>query len=673
MSVSFSITEKPMFMGISGGHIYSPSPVDGNIYYNDTNDILYISINSMWMELSTPSAAILARITALEAAVATTPSNLIYTSTNWIYTSTYGTDTATWSESSGDITIIGGVNQTANVFYDTPIFDVGDTLSVLVTGASEVYLSVSTTNRGANTGTQSGIRLNWGYNGTNLMRVRHYNNGTGTTINGHSSFNPSSPLTLYITRETDTTFSCAYDDGTGIKQINTDGSTNKYIITISGVAGKTLYAGVECFNSGTRVFSNLRTTNIGKIGVIGSFDIGAVADPQYADIAVGLRGGGRQPEEGVNRLTTAVNAYNSRSNIDWGIIVGDIIDFDDIDYFTGFPSTTADPTVVAGTRWVDTDAILAAWGNLNVPSRLVLGNHDYYVPATDTDGVIKPANVYRKFGFGTEAYYHYLYNGFRFVVLEGDNSYLNYKTGTTEHTNALAYYNDMSSSSSAKKWWNAGISITQRLWLLEQLDESYRINEPVIIMCHYPVHTPISGHSLLNSTQLLNICDGYDNVVMWINGHDHSGDYLKMGDRHHLGLKGLQSGADSWYEMRFTPTNVKVYKDTDLTNTEYDLDITIPLANIIAPTGVSMTDSTISWSTEPTNATEIIIQRRHKSPLIYELPSTASSLAWGDITTIQVYVSTQQYTDSPPNAISQYEYRIRFGDGGSGLSKYTKV
>ena len=65
-------------------------------------------------------------------------------------------------------------------------------------------------------------------------------------------------------------------------------------------------------------------------------------------------------------------------------------------------------------------------------------------------------------------------------------------------------------------------------------------------MCHYPIHIINEAHALFNSQELQDIINGYsNNVVMWINGHNHAGDYVKLGERHHLGLKGMQNDADA--------------------------------------------------------------------------------------------------------------------------------
>ena len=399
-------------------------------------------------------------------------------------------------------------------------------------------------------------------------------------------------------------------------------------------------------------------------GGITNFKIAVVADPQYADIPPNSRGGGKNPEQGVSRLNNAVTKFNQRT-LDWGMIMGDIIDNDDI-YYNYYPSTTNHHTIPGtGARWSNADDLLTAWSALTIPKRLLLGNHDYYVPGEDLDGVAKPQSVYRKFGTGTVngftthngttvGYYHHLYNGFRFVVLEGDNSYNNYKIGTTEHTNALAYYNDLPSSTA--KWYNAGISITQRKWMMDILDTSYASNEPVIVMCHYPIA------SLFNGGELLDIIGGYSNVVMWLNGHIHNGSYAKINSIHHLGLEGMMENADAWYQMDFTSSLITVYEADDITTPKYELPIARTSSiSISTPTGLTKTNGTLGWNTEPTGVSNIIIERRSCPTAVYELPSTADTLAYEVIATISITSSIRSYTDS--NYSTYNKYRIRFING----------
>ena len=295
-------------------------------------------------------------------------------SADYVYTSTYGTDSATWNVSGGalNLPVTGGSGQTANIFHSTAMFEIGETVSVDIYGDADAYLSVSTTTRGANTSGEDGVRLHWKADGT--FQAKNYLNGTATVVTFDSSFDTgdSTSVTLYLTRETDNTFSAAYDSGSGLIQLNGTGGTEKQIFTAGDTGNGDLYIGVETWQAGVRTFDNLwgwigccavgdprhhqflrqdpgfvsepgnvtlswATANAASTTLNGetvtgtsavrlvnettsftlvvtgadsstasqtmtvamgeSFSIAAVADPQYADVEAGTRGG-RQPEEG---------------------------------------------------------------------------------------------------------------------------------------------------------------------------------------------------------------------------------------------------------------------------------------------------------------------------------------------------------------------------------------
>ncbi len=394
-----------------------------------------------------------------------------------------------------------------------------------------------------------------------------------------------------------------------------------------------------------------------------SFSIAAVSDPQYADVPVGWRGSGREPEEGVNRLSHAVSQYNQR-DLDWGVVLGDLIDFDDVDYPTSGPP----PGEVYGPHdWANTDAILAAWNQLNIPKYLLLGNHEFYVPNADVDGMKKPYSVFRKFGFDQQPYYSFRHKGFRFIVLMADWRYLDFDPSLPEYTVARNYYDNFSGTQ--KRWYNGAISLKQRRWLMERLDESLALGEPVVCMAHDPIHNPTDGHSLMNKDEMLNILNGYPNVVMWMNGHNHGGGYALEGRRHHLNLKGMQNEADNWYQLDFNPAQITLYKAENTATPERTMDILRPAPTISAPTGFAVTEvsgeASLSWDEEPAAATHVVIERRHVSTLIAEIPSTAQTLSWQTVATLPVPTS-QSYLDAPTGPVGEYKYRIHFLGGAEG-------
>ena len=182
------------------------------------------------------------------------------TSADYVYTSTFGTDTATWDVSGGtlNLPVSGGGAQTANLFYDTATLAVGETVSVDISGPDDAYLTVSTTTFAPNVGANDGVRLNWESDGN--FRARSYDDGTGTNTEFDSAFNVASggSLTLYLTRETDNTFSAAYSAiGGAMIQLNTTGGTEKQTFTAGDTGNGDLFIGVATFGRGVRNFDNL--------------------------------------------------------------------------------------------------------------------------------------------------------------------------------------------------------------------------------------------------------------------------------------------------------------------------------------------------------------------------------------------------------------------------------
>jgi manganese-dependent ADP-ribose/CDP-alcohol diphosphatase len=83
-----------------------------------------------------------------------------------------------------------------------------------------------------------------------------------------------------------------------------------------------------------------------------------------------------------------------------------------------------------------------------------------------------------------------------------------------------------------KRWvpYNGGVSMKQLKWLDGVLEKSKQRNEKVVIFCHQPVWSPDKPNSVIwNSEDILKILWKYDNVFMWIAGHDHDGQVRMLG------------------------------------------------------------------------------------------------------------------------------------------------
>ncbi|MGB2403620.1 MAG: metallophosphoesterase [Akkermansiaceae bacterium] len=327
------------------------------------------------------------------------------------------------------------------------------------------------------------------------------------------------------------------------------------------------YTLVRSFILGSLLSSAVAVMAEEKKKEAGSFSIAAVADIQYADADPR---GAREPREGIARIKNAISHWNKR-DLDWGVVLGDIIDWDDIEYGK-FPKQTVETTPKS---WKNTRAILAAWNTLNVPNYKVLGNHDYYVPYKDADGLSKPASVFRAFGFKDKAYYEFAHKGYRFIVLDGDMSHLNHDIESEAYKEAKAHYDSLKGP--ARGIWSAGISTKQMDWLKEVLTDALNKNEPTVIMCHYPMHKPYGGHTLYNAAEMTTLLNQFPNVVMWLNGHNHAGGYANIEGRHHLNLKGMQNEAKNWYQIDFGSESITVYQAEDLEKPKYELKLRWPL------------------------------------------------------------------------------------------------
>ena len=181
------------------------------------------------------------------------------TSANYVGTDTYGSG-GSFDVTGGTLNVDSTGNNTFDVFHNSANLEAGEYVSVDVLGgqSNDFYLSVSTTTRGPNTGTEDGIRFN--FTSGNILRSRAYSNGSSVDTNYAPSFTDTE-ITLYILRNTDSNFSVGYDDGGGYTLLDT--------FDVTAVGTQDLFVGVEDFGS-TTSFDNLTIGNIADIPEPGS-------------------------------------------------------------------------------------------------------------------------------------------------------------------------------------------------------------------------------------------------------------------------------------------------------------------------------------------------------------------------------------------------------------------
>jgi predicted MPP superfamily phosphohydrolase len=234
------------------------------------------------------------------------------------------------------------------------------------------------------------------------------------------------------------------------------------------------------------------------------FSFGIIADVQYSDNApTGTRFYRSSPD----RLKEAINTFKEDS-VDFIINLGDLID-NDIKSF---------------------DKVVKIIDSSGIPVNHVPGNHDYAVEAQSKTGipVLKPEN----------GYYSFTKEGFRLIFLNG-NEISTYSTDATDKIKeAREYIDSMKAISEVNALeWNGGISDIQIEWLEDQLTEAALRNEKVLISCHFPIF-PENVHNLLNYREVLSVISKY-NIIAWLNGHNHAGNYGIINRIHFITFRGM--------------------------------------------------------------------------------------------------------------------------------------
>ena len=243
------------------------------------------------------------------------------------------------------------------------------------------------------------------------------------------------------------------------------------------------------------------------------FKIGAIADAQFADKDdAPPRLYRRTPA----KLAEAVDTLNHAS-LDFAVHLGDFID-GDVKSF---------------------DTVLPLIAKLNCPVHFVLGNHDFAV-AED----LKPG-VAAKLGMPAR-YYSFEHKGWVFVVLDGnDLSTYGWPQGSAEDVASRKLKAEQYSDAAN---WDGGIGSTQLSWLHGVLDATDRANKNAALLCHFPIY-PENPHNLWNAKEVILQIAPHPCVKLWLNGHNHDGNYGVVAGIHCLNLKGMLDTEQTAYAV----------------------------------------------------------------------------------------------------------------------------
>lgn len=249
---------------------------------------------------------------------------------------------------------------------------------------------------------------------------------------------------------------------------------------------------------------------------------GVIADIQYRDADPQ---GTRFYRNSLGKLRAAVEHLNTL-NPRFTIQLGDLID----GVFSSY------------------DAVLPIYDALAMPHFHVLGNHDFSVEPAEK-GLVLPRLGLDALG-SHRGYFDFAYNGWRLVVLNGnDVSLTAYPPGSTPRLVAERYLAGLKQKGvrSAQDW-NGGVGPAQREWLARTLAKASRANERVLVFCHFPL-LPATMSGLWNDQEVLAILAAHANVAAYFAGHAHEGGYVRDGRIHFVTFQGMVEGQQPAYAL----------------------------------------------------------------------------------------------------------------------------
>jgi 3',5'-cyclic AMP phosphodiesterase CpdA len=239
------------------------------------------------------------------------------------------------------------------------------------------------------------------------------------------------------------------------------------------------------------------------------FRFGIVADPQYA--AIGPHAGmNRHYARSLGKLAEAVEIFNGEE-LSFVMTLGDVIDG----------------------RFESFDDILPIYGRLRHEALFLLGNHDFAVPAQHLSAVAGRLSM-------PAPYYSFARHGFRFIVLDGNEVSTfappqdhPFRVLAAERLAALREAGAINAQT-----WNGSLGDAQFAWLGAEIEAAKAAGETVIVMNHYPVFPP-NEHDLWDRERVVALLSGHGHVAAYLCGHNHAGNYGRVGACHFVNFKGM--------------------------------------------------------------------------------------------------------------------------------------
>lgn len=244
-----------------------------------------------------------------------------------------------------------------------------------------------------------------------------------------------------------------------------------------------------------------------------ALSFGVIADPQYADVR---DRGSRYYRKALEKLKTAVGVLN-KHDLALVVTLGDVIDRN----FESF------------------DDIMPVYDALKFPRKFVLGNHDFDVDEADKGKVLGRLGVKKSYHAEVISDWHFIY------LDETEISTYRYGDGHARTDEAEVMLKTMAQAKRPNALpWNGALSTEQMEWFSAQLEKAKQAGGRVIVFNHFPVFPLKDGHNLWNDKEVVELIEKNPNVVAYMNGHNHKGNYAVNKGCHYVNFKGMVETKD---------------------------------------------------------------------------------------------------------------------------------
>jgi manganese-dependent ADP-ribose/CDP-alcohol diphosphatase len=241
--------------------------------------------------------------------------------------------------------------------------------------------------------------------------------------------------------------------------------------------------------------------------------IGLISDPQYCDCDPSWT---RFYRETLKKLPVAIDSLNLFQT-DFVMNLGDMVDR----YFESY------------------DTMNQIYRNLAMPYYNLLGNHEF----EEIPDSLKPL-VLSRYGM-PDFYYGFNYQNWRFLVLDGTELAAYSRSLHPELAREGDSLFQQVQDKVNNRPWNGGIGKKQRNWIRDQIQSAVDMKQNVILFCHFPVYPDTVYLNLWNNEEIIALIEEYPNVVAYINGHFHPGNYGFKKGVHYINQAAMLDTYDS--------------------------------------------------------------------------------------------------------------------------------